>query len=116
MLQLLVPGGLGSVLVLLEEQQESIALDVDGAEVSSCKSEVYGSRTKGATFIFLLFSLISRSSGSNFVCIRRSYLKLESKSVSIRLARDELVNISHVTGDSARCSSLICRDPPRTRA
>ncbi|XP_069374637.1 rho guanine nucleotide exchange factor 40 isoform X1 [Paralichthys olivaceus] len=31
--QLLVPGGLGSVLVLLEEQQESLAHNVDGAEI-----------------------------------------------------------------------------------
>ncbi|CAB1420677.1 unnamed protein product [Pleuronectes platessa] len=33
--QLLVPGGLGSVLVLLEEQQEAVALHVDGAELDA---------------------------------------------------------------------------------
>lgn len=35
--QNLVPGGLGSLLVLVEEQQESFSHDLEGAEVTSCK-------------------------------------------------------------------------------
>lgn len=36
--QVLVPGGLGSVLVLVEEQQESLSHNLEGAEVTSFKS------------------------------------------------------------------------------
>lgn len=32
--QVLVPGGLGSVLVLVEEQQESLSHNLEGAEVN----------------------------------------------------------------------------------
>lgn len=31
--QVLVPGGLGSVLVLVEEQQESVSFNLEGVEV-----------------------------------------------------------------------------------
>lgn len=41
MCQVLVPGGLGSVLVLVEEQQESLSHNLEGAEVTSYKSHVY---------------------------------------------------------------------------
>lgn len=33
--QVLVPGGLGSVLILVEEQQESVSHNLEGAEVTS---------------------------------------------------------------------------------
>ncbi|XP_049923679.1 rho guanine nucleotide exchange factor 40 isoform X2 [Epinephelus moara] len=35
--QVLVPGGLGSVLVLVEEQQESLSFNVEGAEIHSVR-------------------------------------------------------------------------------
>ncbi len=39
--QVLVPGGLGPVLVLVEEQQEPLSHNLEGAEVTSYKSHVY---------------------------------------------------------------------------
>lgn len=39
--QVLVPGGLGSVLVLVEEQQEALSHNLEGAEVTSYRSHVY---------------------------------------------------------------------------
>ena len=52
--QVLVPGGLGSVLVLVEEQQESLSFNVEGAEVTSYKSRGYSlcSSTHGIAFPF----------------------------------------------------------------
>lgn len=38
---MLVPGSLGSVLVLVEDQQESLSHNLEGAEVTSYKSHVY---------------------------------------------------------------------------
>lgn len=54
--QVLVPGGLGSVLVLVEEQQESLSHNLEGAEVTSCKSHVYSLWTNTHTVQLCSFS------------------------------------------------------------
>lgn len=50
--QVLVPGGLGSVLVLVEEQQESLSFNVEGAEVTSYESHGYSLWSSAHTIAF----------------------------------------------------------------